>query len=92
VSSDVIGYFQAITCFDRALRLDTFWIQRALWGKLVSTPCREMVNRGKCVLLLVALAPLNKKIRSKSTLGTQSARSSCLLVIVIKFIGYCAGM
>jgi hypothetical protein len=45
VSSDVIGYFfQAITCFDRALSLDTCWIQRGLWEKIVSTPCRERVN------------------------------------------------
>jgi hypothetical protein len=44
VSSDVIGYFQVITCFDRALSLDTCWIQQALWEKIVSTPCRERVN------------------------------------------------
>jgi hypothetical protein len=41
---DVIGYFQAITHFDRALSLDTCWIQRALWGKVVSTRCGERVN------------------------------------------------
>jgi hypothetical protein len=48
MSIDVIGYFHVITCFDSALSLDTFWIQRALWGKVVSTPCRERVNARSC--------------------------------------------
>jgi hypothetical protein len=44
MSINVIGYFHAITCFDCALSLDTCWIQRALWEKVLSTPCRERVN------------------------------------------------
>jgi hypothetical protein len=64
VSSDVIGYFQAITCFGRALSLDTVGYKQALWWKIVSTSCSKRVScicskkRGQKPL---TLTPVHKK-------------------------------